>query len=110
MNRSSLAQRLVGDGNQIWKTPVLEAHPVESTNGLLEEIFGKGAVQPTDDVHLHAVVTGDASYMVDTIGGRFWSFHTSDPAGPARRAVTAAVSRRHGLDYVWLPAVTGSFS
>ena len=104
MDRSSLAERFTGDGNQTWKTCVLEAHPDTSPMHLLGEVFGKSAVRATDDVHLHEVQAVEASYVVDTIDGRFWSLHTSDPASAARRPINAAVSRRHDLDYVWLPS------
>jgi hypothetical protein len=104
MDRSSLAERFAGDGNQTWKTYVLETHPQETPVQLLADVFGKPAVRSTDDVHLHEVRALEASYVVDTIDSRFWSFHTSDPASAARRPINAAVTRRHDLDYVWLPS------
>jgi len=104
MDRSSLADRFAADSTVNWKTYVLEAHPETSPEQLLRKVFGNASVRATEDVHLHNLTAGDTSYTVDTLDGRFWSFHTSDPAGEARRPLTAAVNRRHDLDFVWLPS------
>ena len=103
MDRSSMANQFVSD-NKHWKTYVLEAHPVESAEALLRDAFGHHSVGPTDDDHLFTLSIREASYYVDTLDGRFWSFHTSDSVGVAERPLTAATSRRHDLDRVWLPS------
>lgn len=104
MDRSNLAELFAGDSYQTWKTYLLEAHPERGSADLLHDVFGESAVQATEDVHLFKVVAGEAAYVVDTLDTRFWSFHTSDSASTAWRAITRAVSRRHDLDYVWLPS------
>jgi len=103
MDRSSMASQFVSD-NRHWKTYVLEAHPVESPEALLRDAFGDHSVGITDDDHLFTLSIRDASYFVDTLDERFWSFHTSDSVSLAERPLTAATSRRHDLDRVWLPS------
>lgn len=103
MDRSSLSQRFAGDGTQKWKTFVLEAHPPQKPADLLRETFPGALVEQTQDVHLHELRVNDASFIVDTINERFWSFHTSDSAVKTRKPIAAAVSSNHQLDFVWLP-------
>jgi hypothetical protein len=104
MDRNSLSRQFVADGRRTWKTYVLEAHPKTTPEALLREAFPQSIVEASSDVHLLNLNVGQASYVVDTLEDRFWSFHTSVPANVARRPIAAAASRRHDLDFVWLPS------
>jgi|ERR1039458_30726 hypothetical protein len=104
VDRKTLADRFLAPGNPAWKTFVLEAHASGEPLTFLADVFGSRNVRETDDVNLHEMWSGEASYIVDTIDPRFWSFHTSATGKQARPPIGAAVSRRHDLDFVWLPS------
>ena len=53
-------------GNPAWKTFVLEAHASGEPLTFLADVFGSRNVRETDDVNLHEMWSGEASYIVDT--------------------------------------------
>lgn len=82
---------------------VLEVHAGDDAERLLTDAFAGSRIEQTEDVHLHRVL-GDVEFAVDHIDRRFWSFHTTEPAGDAARYLRRAVSWRRDLDWIWLPS------
>ncbi|MDJ0769820.1 MAG: hypothetical protein QNJ12_13545 [Ilumatobacter sp.] len=106
MNRKTLERDFATPTTSPWKTFVLEAHPNGHSAGeFLTDVFGRSAVSTTDDVHLHTVrLDSGSSVVVDSLDGRFWSFHSTAQAQEMSRFLRARVTARPDLDQVWLPS------
>jgi len=106
VNRRKLAEQFTSPGSSPWKTFVVEAHPGTHDSGdYLSDIFEGSRVEPTDDVHLHAVtISEELRFAVDDLDNRFWSFHSTAPTDVAVREIKRKVTTRRDLDFVWLPS------
>lgn len=86
------------------KTFVLEVHNVSSVDCVLQGLWGAAALQETADAHLRVVSpTNGPEFWVDSLGGRFWRFHTLGSASAAHRVLKDAVESHRWLDWPWLP-------
>jgi hypothetical protein len=104
VNRSALADNVASSTRRSpWKTFVLEVHADHDPAGLLDDIFGRGYVRDTDDVHLHDV-TADVPFVVDHLDDRFWSLHTTAPTSAAAPFLKDIIEARRDVDRMWLPS------
>ncbi len=106
MDRRTLERQFSEPGPSPWKTFVVEAHPDGgSPADYLADVFGKGRVEQTEDVHLHVLqLDDDLRFTVDDLDGRFWSLHSTSPTDQAVREIRRRVTARRDLDFVWLPS------
>jgi hypothetical protein len=104
VNRAMLAERFSSATSRFrWKTFVLEAHADHNPAELLADAFGRTRVRETDDFHLHEL-DADVPFVVDHLDERFWSLHTTAPAGEAVPLLKGVVEARRDLDWMWLPS------
>jgi hypothetical protein len=104
VNRKTLEAEFRSQSISPWKTFLIEAHAHEGPGEFLIEAFGRRFVTETEDASLHELQSAGPRFVVDHADERFWSFHTQGPTGEARSYLKAAVSKRHDLDFVWLPS------
>jgi hypothetical protein len=103
-SRSDLEHLLPLDGTVPAKTFVLEVH-AEDPDAYLREIAGDATVEPTEDVYLSFLkIDDDASFWVDRLNPRFWSFHTTMQSGRAGAWIHERVESRRDTDWMWLPS------
>jgi hypothetical protein len=102
--RGDLAQLLPSTSSTATKTFVLEVH-TDDPNAYLDDLAGSRFVQATKDAYLSRVAIGSqGEFWVDRLNSRFWSFHTTMPAGIAGPWLHDKVESRRDTDWVWLPS------
>lgn len=110
MNRKALEQRFLSPSPAPWKTFVMDVHDHGDPLEFLLSAFGDSAshgpasVGETEDRYLYTIDTLRASFVVDSLDGRFWSFHSESPASDANAFLRSVVARRRDVDFVWLPS------
>ncbi len=107
MTRSALAERFADSSQPPAKTFVVETHQRGYGSGreCLEALVADTAeVRATDDSFLHEVRADGINLWVDTLGGRYWSFHSWSGASDLKRYLKDRVERRRDVDFVWLPS------
>ncbi|MEV5408182.1 hypothetical protein AB0K60_04960 [Thermopolyspora sp. NPDC052614] len=103
-SRAQMAEQLSMSPSSPTKTFVLEAHPQADPLALLESLAEGDRLVPTNDAYLFRLEIAEGGFWVDQLDGRFWSFHTDMPTGPAAAYLNKRVSARRDLDWLWLPS------
>lgn len=104
MTRADLARHVPLDGAVPAKSFVVEVH-TDDPPAYLNEIAGRGNVEPTQDVYLSRVfIPLEGEFWVDRLQERFWIFHTIMPSPAAASWLTDKVESRRDTDWMWLPS------
>ncbi len=104
ITRADLAGRVPLDGAVPAKSFVIEVH-TDDPPAYLNEIAGRGNVEPTQDAYLSRVfVPSEGEFWVDRLQSRFWIFHTIMPSSAAASWLTDKVESRRDTDWMWMPS------
>lgn len=101
--RTAMALDLGLKASAPTKTFVLEVHSTEPV-AYLEDLVGRHNVEATADAYLFRARTDAATFWVDQLDERFWSFHTDSSIRDAHSFLRKNVEARRDLDWVWLPS------
>lgn len=86
------------------KTFVVEVHEGgRSSSEILTALWPGGQVEETDDGYLQILHTDAGDAWVDSLGRRFWRFHTLAPVADMRSVLHEAIESNRWMDWLWLP-------